>query len=102
MNKLSSNFIIKLLLLLLLLLCSYSNSQMLIDIDNNHPNLVISDMSYKNYSLQVTIAYDQSSTKAALEICLYIEKFYNIQLDDFAECVDEVGQKVYYYYYQHY
>jgi len=84
-------------LLILLFLYYIVSGQILIDVDKSyHPNLVISDMNYNNYTLEAIIGYDQSSAKAAIDICLYIERVYNVQIDEFAECIDDVGRKVLY------
>ena len=85
-----------LLVLLILLACAihFVSSQILVDIDDSRPNLVISDMNHDNYTMAVSIPYDSSATSIAIDICLHIEQNRNESFDNLFSCIDDVGRKV--------
>lgn len=84
-------FILLQLLLIIIVKC-----QILVNIDDSNPNLVIADMNHNNITIAVSIPYSSSATIIAVDICLSMENIRNERFEDFYECVDDVGQKVLY------
>jgi len=89
--------LVSIVLLLLLQVIVSASGQLLINVDDANPNLVITDMNHNNITISVSIPYDVSATSAAIDICTTMESINEgKRFDDFYGCVDDTGRKVLY------